>query len=107
MADTSDTCFIVEVACLTDFDALDADDLNEDGDCAVDGAYEVTLRDIPEDTDATEQVLDVFHDKIGIACLDDYMITVRVAGPDEDESTLRTGLGAFTWQEPVDEGPAP
>lgn len=70
MADTRNTSFIVEVSCLTDFDAPDADDLNEDGECAVDGAYEVTLRDIPTGADATGQVLEVFHDKIGIACLE-------------------------------------
>jgi hypothetical protein len=97
------TDFIVEVSCLVDFDELDADDLNEDGECAIDGAYLVGLTDVPAGIDATETVLDIFHDKIGIACLEDFEIVVRHAGPMDDESTLRHGLGTFAWRAPADE----
>lgn len=78
--------YVVEVSALVDFDEMDPEDLNEEGECAVDGAYEVFAKD-------SEQALDIFHDKIGIARLDDFMIMVR---PATKEDTGDMFMGSFS-----------
>ena len=70
--------YLVEVTSLVDFDDLDADDRNDEGECAVDGTYGLRLTGaLPKDPH--ERVLDIFHEEIGIACLDDFNILVRAA----------------------------
>lgn len=93
--------YLVEVSCLVDFDDLDAEDVNEDGECAVDGTYALRLTgNLPEDP--VERVLDIFHDHIGIACLDDFTIIARPAN-DQDlaswEGLVRHDLGDFPGQD--------
>lgn len=69
----------VEVACLVDFDDLDEDDIDEDGNCTVDGSYLVTVA-APEGTPrdhVIEVAKDLFHNSVAIACLDDFSILFR------------------------------
>ena len=111
MSDNALRIYIVEVSCDVDFEDLDPRDQNDDGNCAVDGSYRIGLRDVPAGTssaDVTESVLDIFHDKIGIACLDDFSIIMRGAGSNDDETSLRHDLGDFGWKAPLaHDGPEP
>ena len=100
--------YLVEVSCLVDFDDLDGEDMNEDGEGAVDGTYGLRLKgDLPEDP--AERVLDIFHARIGIACLDDFNILVRPATAQDIadwENLVRHDLGDFQGQgraEPEDD----
>lgn len=77
--------FIIEVSVLGDFEDLDPEDLNEDGECAVDGAYLVMALD-------EEEARDIFHDKVGIANLDDYVILVREKTDADTDDTLRNAF---------------
>ena len=89
--------WIVEVACLADFDDLDSNDLAEDGTCAVNGAYRVTL-DAEPSVDPEERILDVFHAIVPIGSLDDFEIMVREQTQDEAamcDGWLRRDLGVF------------
>lgn len=87
-----DRKMVIEVSCMVDFELLDQDDLAEDGTCAVDGSYLITLQDIPEETkdhDVREAVLDEFHKTIPISCLEDFLIVDRFAGKEDDPSSMR------------------
>lgn len=75
MAGDAPRVMIVEVGCLVDFDDLDPDDLDAEGNCAVDGAWRVSLPG--PCPDPTEAALDLFHRSVPIACLEDFQITVR------------------------------
>lgn len=62
--------FIIEVVALSAWDDLDPEDVDDDGVCIVDGAFLV-------EASGREAALDRFHDEVPIACLDDFLITVR------------------------------
>lgn len=62
--------FVIEAAAVVGWDELDPEDVDESGDCSVDGCY---LLEAQDETAA----LDRFHDKVPIACLDDFLITLR------------------------------
>ena len=54
--------WIIEVTAITDAEDLDPDDLDEHGECLVDGAYRLhTDGDLAESDDPQEAALDVFH----------------------------------------------
>lgn len=98
---------IVEVAADVDFDQMHPDDVNDNGQCIVDGSYGIFLKNVPSLThssDLTEATLTIFHNKIGIACLDDFTITVRNANPHDDPNY---DLGDFDYVEPVEGDPEP
>lgn len=96
--DLVDVDMVVEVACLVDFDDLDAEDMAEDGTCAVDGMYALTVT-APEGTaeeDLAEIAKDLFHDSIAIACLDDFEITVRPRSRHDADGDFVNHLGSIT-----------
>lgn len=74
--------FIVEVVALVSWDELDPDDIDSDGNCAVDGAWLVSAKDV-------EAALDRFHDKVAIAFLEDFLISVRLYGPQDSFTSFR------------------
>lgn len=69
---------IVEVVAIVPFDQLSHKDLANDGNCAVDGSYRMTIddEDIP-DPELIEMALDHFHSNIPIGTLDHFLITCR------------------------------
>lgn len=71
---------VIEVACLVGFDELDPDDLNNEGQCTVDGIYGLNLTDVPEEATRNEIIVATslqFHRHVAIACLDDFDIYYR------------------------------
>ncbi len=102
---------VVEVACLTDFEDLDEDDVDADGNCRVDGMYALTVL-APEGTSEDhiiEVAKDLFHDNVAIACLDDFSITLRKRSRYDADGDFRQDLGEITatperLQELRDEG---
>jgi hypothetical protein len=71
---------VIEVACLVDFEELDQEDRNEQGECSVDGSYGLTLTEVPEGAsrnDIIEATSLQFHRHVAIACLDDFDIYYR------------------------------
>lgn len=89
--------FIIEVAALCDFDDLDPEDRTVEGECAVDGAYRVTLTgELAADRYPQERSLDCFHLSVPISCLDDFSITARPERPDDGSLSLRGNLGPFS-----------
>lgn len=79
------TLFIVEVVALVSWDDLDPDDIDDEGICTVDGAWLVDAEDV-------EAALDRFHDRVAIATLDDFLITVRPRRPDDSFLSVREVL---------------
>lgn len=101
--------YIVEVSTDLDFEDLDSNDLDEFGECAVDGSWMIGLAGIPEGAEpdeVEEKVLDAFHRRAPIACLDDYRILVRPANGFDTEGTLRRDIGEVRWEDASDM-PAP
>lgn len=89
--------WIIEVTALVEPDQMDSDDIGDNGDCLVDGAYRLRLEGaLLERDDPTEAALDVFHSIVPIAALDDFDIITRKATPlDEGDGWLRRDLGTF------------
>ncbi len=79
------TLFIVEVVALACWDELDPDDIDDEGLCTVDGAWLVDAED-------EEAAHDRFHDRVAIATLDDFLITVRPHRPDDSFLSVREVL---------------
>ncbi|MFC3058544.1 hypothetical protein [Paenirhodobacter populi] len=77
--------FIVEVVALVSWDDLDPYDIDIEGNCAVDGAWLVGATD-------AEAALDRFHDKVAIAFLEDFLISVRPYGSQDSFSSFRDVL---------------
>lgn len=77
--------FVVEVVVLVGWDDLDAEDVDDEGECIVDGAWLV---------EAVDEVaaLDRFHHTIPIACLDDFLISVRPFRPADGLMSFRERL---------------
>ena len=84
--------WIIEVTAITDAEDLDPDDLDEHGECLVDGAYRLhTDGDLAESDDPQEAALDVFH---SIGTLEDYDIIIRKETlADAGDGWLRRNLG--------------
>lgn len=82
--------WIVEVSALRDFEDLDPNDVDETGDCIVDGTYRIVTP-----SSDPEAVLDIFHDLVPIKCLDDFDILARRATEHDTPETLREDLGEF------------
>jgi hypothetical protein len=99
---------IVEVTAVSWLEDLDANDLDESGACAVDGAYRIVLAGgLAERGDPVEAALDVFHATVPVACLDDFDILVRGEMPgDEGDGWLRRDLGVHSEVPSPSEGPA-
>ena len=97
--------FIIEVAALSDPEDLDLEDCTPQGDCAVDGAYRLTLAgDLASDPRPVERALDCFHRITPISCLEDFSIIARPEVPDDVCLSLRMDLGTFS-QIPDPSGP--
>lgn len=79
------TLFIVEVVALVCWDELGPDDVDDEGICTVDGAWLVDAED-------QEAALDRFHDRVTIATLDDFLISVRPCRPDDSFLSVREVL---------------
>ena len=90
--------WIVEVSAVTDTDLLEEDDLDDLGNCRVDGAYRLILDGpLAETAEPEETALDVFHRCVPIACIDDFVIMARRERPeDAGEDWLREDLGSFS-----------
>ncbi|MGY6634669.1 MAG: hypothetical protein ACXIU8_13140 [Alkalilacustris sp.] len=100
MTDTFSKAARIEVACLVDFEDLDPDDRTPDGVCAVDGSYLLTVSDIPAGTrksDFTRKVLDHFHARVPIACLEDFGIAVFPVSV--HDALGCKDLGAAAWRD--------
>jgi hypothetical protein len=100
---------IIEVSAVVDFEDLDPDDLNEDGQCSVDGSYAVNVYGARDVATAEEAALDKFHEKIGIASLDDYMIVSRAATDFDTTADVQNmhGIDDVKVLEPQDDTPGP
>lgn len=99
---------IVEVSCLVGFDALDEDDRTEDGLCAVDGSYGLTMTDVPADaavSDLIGRALDHFHRTVPIACLDDFHILARPVTADDEAGSLMD-IGQISFADHAEAGMA-
>lgn len=97
MESIMDQKVVVEVSCIVDFDRLDEEDRTENGECAVDGSYLITMRDVPENThpnDVTEASLKEFHSSIPISCLEDFLIVARPATPHDEDAAMRASWDA-------------
>lgn len=77
------------------FEDLDPDDLDENGECTIDGAYLLTV--VPDRVmsadEAAQLALDGFSERAGISCPEDYMITARPRNIHDTDSMFRSHLG--------------
>lgn len=88
--------FIIEVAARCDFEDLDPEDRAEEGECAVDGAYRMTLTgELASDQDPQARALERFNLIAPIACFENFSIVVRPERPDDSSLSLRDDLGEF------------
>lgn len=95
-----DLLAVVEVSCLVDFEDLDEEDRADDGTCLIDGSYYMMVEGVPADASdeaLTERALDHFHNKIAIACLDDFQILAR-RGNAHDELTAMQDIGSIRFE---------
>ncbi|WP_140846730.1 hypothetical protein [Paracoccus sp. FO-3] len=69
--------FVVEVVAVPDWEDLDPEDVDAEGNCIVDGCYLIRAAD-------EAAALTRFHDKVPITCLDDFLITIRRRRPADD-----------------------
>lgn len=76
------TWFVVEVVAVADWEDLDPEDVDAEGNCIVDGCFLIMAVD--EDAALTR-----FHDMVSIACLDDYLITMRRRRAADDVASFR------------------
>ena len=96
-SDPGEHDIVVEVTLSGDlgFEDLDPEDLDENGECTVDGAYLLTV--VPDRVmsadEAAQLALDGFSERAGISCPEDYMITARPRNMYDTESMFRSDLG--------------
>lgn len=76
------TWFVVEVVAVADWEDLDPEDVDAGGNCIVDGCYMIMAVD-------EDAALTLFYDKVPIACLDDYLITMRRRRAADDVACFR------------------
>lgn len=100
---------IIEVSALIDFEDLDAEDVDAEGNCTVDGSYAVKVHGSATKASAIKAALDQFHAKVPIASLDDFSIVAREATAHDttfDIEGMRS-VEDVTVTEPRDDTPAP
>lgn len=90
--------WIVEVTADADFEDLDPNDCDHQGNCIVDGAYRIALTGaLASAEDPKKAALDVFHAIVPISNIDDYDILIRPEVPlDAGEGWLRLDIGVFS-----------
>lgn len=79
------TWFVVEVVALADWEDLDPEDVDAQGECIVDGSYLVAASH-------EQAALESFHHQVPIACLEDFLISVRARCPQDGLASFREVL---------------